>query len=95
MNILKASFKVYFKDGREFDQDIDLMFEHPEQISLGIDQCFARFYTRGYVEKKQIEEKLVCYGPHYIDRVEMITSRVQPANVGDMPPAPSKSIIGG
>ena len=84
---LKTEFKIYFKDGREFEQTVDLVFDHPSAISKGIDRCFARFFTIGYVEKKAIEEKLVCYGPHYIDRVEMVQSRVQRVSLDEMPNA--------
>lgn len=87
LNTLKVEFKIIFKDGREFDQVVDLVYDHPSSISKGIDRCFARFYTIGYVDKQEVAEKLVCYGPHYIDRVEMVESRVQRVPVDQMPPA--------
>ena len=98
MNILKVKFFVYFKDGREFEQEVDLVFERPEQISSGIDNCFARFWRVGYVEKQEVAEKLVNYGPQYIERVEMVQSRVQPVNLSDMesvPPPPNAQGKGG
>lgn len=95
MQILKVKFVIYFKDGREFEQEVDLVFERPEQISSGIDNCFARFWRVGYVEKQEIAEKLVNYGPQYIERVEMITSRIQSANLSDLSDAVPPSVKGG
>ena len=78
IHILKCDFKVIFKDGREFHQPVDITFQEQSQISGAIDRAFARLWTFGYTEKQEVAEKLVSYGPHYFDRIEMTQSLVQP-----------------